>query len=393
MSGCHETRSRNQRFAQSARAPIGIGQNGMREPAHPSNMPTKERIRSCVWQSSMPRDEAFAAIRQSLGDFIRFQDEATLLASGDAARLLPLLPAQSVSLILIDPPYHTTAKQNIYGDTLFKNDREYLEWMAELAEDWQRILKPNGSFYCFCSPKMVARLEVMLSQRFNILAQIVWTKPNDPGFDGWKQKARKEALRQWYSHSERIIFAEPAFDGNLHRSYFGCLLREARKKAGLSTIELTELIGAYGRVNHGGAVSNWETGRNIPSRDQYSKICSVLKTANEALSMPDYEDAIRKFSVDSSTVFTDIWDFPSVRPYKGKHPAEKPQDLLKHAIKATTYPGDIVLDCFAGSGSTALAARSLGRRSVAIEIDERWVDTIAHRLANSPSNSLFSDLE
>jgi len=55
---------------------------------------------------------------------------------------------------------------------------------------------------------MAARLELMFSENFNILSHIVWTKSNDPGFDGWKGKMKKEALRQWYAHSERIIFAE-----------------------------------------------------------------------------------------------------------------------------------------------------------------------------------------
>ncbi len=96
--------------------------------------------------------------------------------------------------------------------------------------------------------------------------------------------------------------------------------------------------------------------------------------------MPLYEDAVRPFMMDGTKEFTDVWTFPSVRPYKGKHPAEKPASMLEHAIEATSFPGDIVLDCFAGSGSTALAALKLGRRSVSMEIDPKWVETIAPRL-------------
>jgi site-specific DNA-methyltransferase (adenine-specific) len=96
--------------------------------------------------------------------------------------------------------------------------------------------------------------------------------------------------------------------------------------------------------------------------------------------MADYEDAVRVFRIDGTREFTDVWTFPSVRPYKGKHPAEKPADLLEHAIEATTFPGDIVLDCFAGSGSTALAALKLGRRAVVMEIEPQWVQVISARL-------------
>jgi site-specific DNA-methyltransferase (adenine-specific) len=84
--------------------------------------------------------------------------------------------------------------------------------------------------------------------------------------------------------------------------------------------------------------------------------------------------------MDASKEFTDVWTFPSVRPYKGKHPAEKPEAMLEHAIAATTFLGDIVLDCFGGSGSTALAALKLKRRTVSMEIEPTWAAVIASRV-------------
>ena len=200
------------------------------------------------------------------------------------------------------------------------------------------------------------------------------------GFDGWKGKMKKEALRQWYPHSERVIFAEPALEGNLHRSAFADLLRKARNKAGLSGHQLTEMTGAYGKVNHGGAVSNWETGRNIPSRDQYRKLCAAIQNTGKVDGMPSYEDAVRPFKINKSKEFIDVWNFTSVRPYKGKHPAEKPLEMLEHAIEATTFRRDIVLDCFAGSGNTAFAAIKLDRRAVAIEVEKTWLSAIERRL-------------
>ena len=79
---------------------------------------------------------------------------------------------------------------------------------------------------------------------------------------------------------------------------------------------------------HGGAVSNWESGRNIPSKEQYNKICASLESCGLQEPMPDYEDVIRPFEVNANVEFTDVWTFPSVRPYKGKHPAEKPLEIL-----------------------------------------------------------------
>lgn len=323
-------------------------------------------------------------IRSALSSELRYADRHVLVVEGDSLGSLRKMPDSSVSLILTDPPYHSTKKKNILGDTSFVHDADFISWMTDYASEWKRILRPNGSLFCFCSAEMSARLEIAFSRDFNILSHIVWTKPNDPGFDGWKGKMRKETLRQWYPHSERILFGEPAVEGNLHRSPFADFLRNVRKRSGLSGHELTEIIGEYGKVNHGGAVSNWETGRNIPSKEQYARICDAFLTTGNVPSMPVYEDAVRVFRVSGSVEFTDVWNFCSVRPYRGKHPAEKPIDMLKHAISATTFEGDVVLDCFAGSGNTALAALALGRRAVAMEIDPQWVNKIANTLQCLP---------
>ena len=327
------------------------------------------------------RKEDFDRIRAALRSNVRFSDDAAVAVEGDSLDLLKKLPDHCVSLILTDPPYHATKKSNIYGDTHFSEDAKYLEWMGQFASEWRRVLKHNGSLFCFCDSSMAARLEVMFSEHFNVLSHVVWTKPNDPGYDGWKGKMKKEALRQWYAHSERIIFLEPAVEGNMHRSSFAAMLRDARMSAGLSQHELTGVTGAYGKVNHGGAVSNWEAGRNTPSREQYDRMRDAILGTGKVDFMPNYEDAVRVFSMDGSKQFTDVWTFPSVRPYKGKHPAEKPADMLEHAIAATSNPGDIVMDCFAGSGSTAIAAVKLGRRAVAIEIEPVWAERAAERLS------------
>ncbi len=328
----------------------------------------------------MDNKKVFEQINVQCAKYCSYKNQFASLMGGDSLEIIKSIPDSSISLILTDPPYHSTKKKNIFGDTFFGEDADYLNWLEAYALEWKRILKPNGSVFCFCSSAMASKLEMIFSPHFNILSQIVWTKPNEAGFDGWKQKMKKEALRQWYAHSERIIFMELAVEGNLRRSYFGDYLRKARKELSVSTYELAEMIGAYGKVNHGGAVSNWEAGRNIPSKEQYSKICQAFYARGRIDPMPDYEDIIRPFNVTKDSEFTDIWTFRNVRPYPGKHPAEKPIELLSHAILATTYEGDIVLDCFAGSGSTAVAALKAGRRSVSIEIEPNWIKHIADLL-------------
>lgn len=336
----------------------------------------------------MCRLEDFNKIVSSFGIESKSGDNY-LIINDDAINALKKIPDHTISLILTDPPYHSTKKENIINDKAFSTDEDFISWMDAFAKEWKRILRANGSIFMFCSSNMEAKLEIMLSNYFNILSHIVWTKPNEPGYDGWKGKMKKESLRQWYPQSERIIFMEAAEEGNLKRSCFGNLLRERRLQCGLSGHLLTEMIGAYGKVNHGGAVSNWESGRNIPSRKQYHDICNALKKSGLNTEMPLYEDVIRPFEVNSEVEFTDVWNFPSVKAYKGKHPAEKPLDMLIHCIRSTTFENDIVLDCFAGSGSTLIAAILTKRYAVGIEIDKKWYNSIIERLESeviNPSN-------
>ena len=327
------------------------------------------------------RDEAWVSIRDSMSDAMAYDSNDSIVMSGDSLELLRRMPDDSVSLILTDPPYHSTRKSNIMNDTAFREDGEFIEWMESYAVEWERVLRANGTLYMFCSSCMSAGLEVMISRYFRPLSHIIWTKPNLPGFDGWRRKASKDRLRAWYPHSERILVFEHGEPGMTHRSPFGEYLQETRKICGISMKELTEKIGEYGTVNHGGAVANWETGRNIPSENQYDRIREALIGTGGITEMPSYHDVIRPMDLHDDMEYTDVWDFPSVKPHKGKHPAEKPIPMLEHIIHASSYPDDIILDCFAGSGTTGIAARNLGRRSILMELDPQWVTTITSRMA------------
>lgn len=74
-----------------------------------------------------------------------------------------------------------------------------------------------------------------------------------------------------------------------------------------------------------------------------------------------------------------VWNI-ATRPYPGSHYAVFPPDLIYPCIKAGTSEGDIVLDPFMGSGTTALAARKLGRRSIGFDLDERNIKQVEERL-------------
>lgn len=71
----------------------------------------------------------------------------------------------------------------------------------------------------------------------------------------------------------------------------------------------------------------------------------------------------------------------------GKHPTQKPIDLLERVILAATNPGDLILDPFMGSGTTGVAAVKLGRRFVGIDKEQQFVDLAEKRIYNSLMNN------
>lgn len=77
------------------------------------------------------------------------------------------------------------------------------------------------------------------------------------------------------------------------------------------------------------------------------------------------------------------WTVPIVKAQTGErcHPTQKPEQLMEALIADFTDPGDVILDAYAGSGSTGVAAKRLGRRAVLIERDEAHAETAAKRLA------------
>ena len=94
--------------------------------------------------------------------------------------------------------------------------------------------------------------------------------------------------------------------------------------------------------------------------------------------LEEYKTLRRYFSVSAAVPYTDVWMHKPVQFYPGKHPCEKPADMLKQIISASSKPGDIVADFFMGSGSTVKAAMELGRCAIGVELEtERFMQTVS----------------
>lgn len=322
---------------------------------------------------------------------------------GDALEELRKLPANSINLIYTDPPYFKVKGEA--WDHQWENPARFLDWIGELCQEWQRILKPNGSLYVFASPKMAARVEVKISEYFNILNRITWRKNDGTRNEGglWS-RADKDILRTFFEQKEELIFAEHFGSDNIAKGEAGygakcdelrgfvfepirAYLESERQKSGMSRKDLnlmfseyTNKVGCCDRsvIEHYFGYSQW----CLPTEEIYKNILQKtgffkreyedLKREYEDLKR-DYEDLRRPFQVTPEVPYTDVWDFPTVQYYEGKHPCQKPIEMLRHIIAASSNPGDLVLDCFGGSCVVADACIQLDRRYIIIEQDEEYV--------------------
>jgi adenine-specific DNA-methyltransferase len=316
---------------------------------------------------------------------------------GDCLELMKTLPDASVDLILTDPPYFKV--KNEPWDNQWSKPGHFLSWLDQVLAQFQRILKPNGSLYLFASPKMAARVEILIAERFNVLNSIRWHKA-----DGWHKKARKEDLRSYQSPWEACIFAERyganpyaplPRDVQIAHEPIRAYLAAEFAKAGWRRDDVNRICGTASIAGgHYAARSQW----SFPEPQHYKSLqdaapCGVLARDYETLRI-EYEQLRRQFAITADVSHTDLWTFDPVRPYPGKHPCEKPSAMLEHIITASSSPGDVVFDAFTGTGSTGIAAVKLGRDFIGCEMSEQHHADASSRIAqvSKPQKIMQLDL-
>ena len=94
----------------------------------------------------------------------------------------------------------------------------------------------------------------------------------------------------------------------------------------------------------------------------------------------EYEALRRPFNATPGAPYTDVWSFPTVSAYPGKHPCEKPVAMLRHMVRMSSRDGAAVLDPFMGTGSTGEAAELEGRSFIGIEKSPEYFEIAQKRL-------------
>jgi len=208
-----------------------------------------------------------------------------------------------------------------------QEDERYVAWCNAWLKEYARILKPTGSLYVLNLPRWTMYHAAFLNQHLHFQNWIVWDALSEPR-------------------------------GKLMPAHYGLLFY---------TKHPTDFTFNYDALSRLDA--------------HYYCLRSTCTRKRKAL------------GADGKEWLTDFWwDIHRIKHKRDRdhHPCQLPEALMERIICLSTKPGDIVLDAFSGAGTTAVAAVRLGRRYVAIDVDERYVRITKEKVAEVERNGHIS---
>ena len=313
-----------------------------------------------------------------------YQDDLITLYHADCLESISEIQ-EEVDALITDPPYFKVKDDE--WDNQWDKASDFLAWMGGWVDEVKPILAPHASVWVFASPAMTSSVERLLGERFKVLNSIRWVKEA-----GWHQKIELEAQRRFTTPWEGLIFAEQyGADSTTKEGMWASVhepirlyLNALRVEAGMTIQEVNEawqaMRGSKGQTpGHWFSQSQWL----MPTPEHYEWLQGLLGVRGREYEdlRREYEDLRRPFRISERVNNSDVWTFDPVQGYPGKHPCEKPIGMMEHIIKTSTREGHTLLDPFAGSGSTLRAAKNLGRRAIGFEIEEKYCEITAKRLA------------
>jgi site-specific DNA-methyltransferase (adenine-specific) len=316
---------------------------------------------------------------------------------GDSVALLPAISDASVSMVAMDPPYCGAVTDD--WDNQWPTEAAFLDWLDGILVQVRRVLSAAGSLYVCMSPRMYSRVDVMVRERFEVLASIVWDKAE--GRQGGEGSGIDvAALRTyWPSNTERILFAEQrsneiyeSVDAALRGEIFEPIrayLDGERERSGFSRAEVNRLLQTK-MATHWFSSGQWK----FPTRENYTRMQVEFNArGEEACLQREYEDLRREhedlrreyerrrrpFYLTRQDQWGEVWRFKPDR--ERLHPTQKPLAFMSQIVRVSSRAGDLVLDPFMGSGTALVAAKALGRRAIGIEREERYCAAAVRRLS------------
>ncbi len=253
----------------------------------------------------------------------------------DSLRAMNYLPDACVDLMIADPPYNLTKN---FAGTTFKEMalKEYQKWLEKWLKKTVRILKPNASIYICSDWKTSIAIPEVAGKYFVLQNRISWEREKGRG-----------SKNNWKNCLEDIWF----------------FTKSDTYTFNLDAVKIQRPVIA-------------------PYRDE------------KGLPKDWIDEGKSKFRyTHPSNIWTDIsipfWSMPENTP----HPTQKPEKLIAKLILASSNEGDVVFDPFLGSGTTAVAAKKLGRRYIGIEREKEYAALAEKRLEMADENKEIQGFE
>jgi site-specific DNA-methyltransferase (adenine-specific) len=259
--------------------------------------------------------------------------EANRIHQGNCIELMQQIDNATIDLVFADPPFNIGYEYDQYHDR--KEDEHYLEWSRQWMEEVHRILKPSGTFWLAIGDEYAAELKVDAEHKlgFSTRSWVVW----------------------YYT--------------------FGV---NCTKKFSRSHVHLFHFV----KDDNNFTFNAEDPSVRVPSA---RALVYADKRANPAGRLPDDTWVLRPQDLpEGFQSMDDTWYYARVAgtfaERQGFHGCQMPEQLLGRIIRVSSNPGDIVLDPFAGSGTTLAVAKKLGRQWIGCELSEEYVRAATERL-------------
>lgn len=313
---------------------------------------------------------------------------------------------KEIKLIYIDPPFDSKAdykkkivlrgKQLLNDRTGFEekqytdiwNSDEYLQFMYERLVLLRELLSDDGSLYVHCDWHQSQYLRCILDEIFgieNFRNDITWVRSTNP-------KGSQHTSNRYNVFTDTILFYAKSSATELH-------INRVRKPLSKEELEAKyDRFDEIGRFTDGPIVSSVTMGErpNLvyeykgytppPSgwRVKLEKLIEIDRQGNLGWSSTGAPYRKLRPEQDQGNPVGNFWNdislINSQADERVGYPTQKPEMLLERIIKASSNPGDLVLDCFMGSGTTQVVAMKLGRRFIGSDINLGAVQTTIKRL-------------
>ncbi len=360
------------------------------------------------------RFDAAGSVAQTLGvsETPRVSEGANLLFHGDNKDVLAWLLAHGyrgqVNLIYIDPPFdsgadyvrrvqlrgvagaarlegetYTLGEQIQYTD-IWANDT-YLQFMYERLLLLKELLADDGSIYLHCDWHKSHFLRCLMDEVFgpdNVRNEIVWKRTSARSDS--KTFNHIHDVIFFYSKGQDIAWNQvllPHSQEYLDR-YYNYVDSDGRRFMALNLTAPGVRRGSTGLPWRGfdpnSQSNHWKY--RIEELERLDSVGRIYWPEKEGgwPRLKKYLDETEGRAIQS--IWDDVFTVNSQAAERTDYPTQKSEELIERIVISSSNPGDLVLDCFAGSGTTAAVAQKLGRRWIAADINKGAVQTTAKRL-------------